>query len=90
MPLGLPFKLEDYLELLDWTGRILRDDKRGAIDQMLPSILSRLNIEPQNWIYSAQYFESSFKQFAGTADKLKSTCAKLGYQRLPNTSALLA
>ena len=90
MPQGLPFKLEDYLELLDWTGRILREDKRGAIDQKTPPILSRLNIEPKNWIYSAQYFESSFKQFAGTADKIKSTCAKLGYQRLPNTSALLA
>ena len=90
MPHGLPFKLEDYLELLDWTGRILRDDKRGAIDQTLPPILNRLNIESKNWIYSAQYFESSFKQFAGTADKIKNTCAKLGYQRLPNSSALLA
>ena len=30
-PNGLPFKLTDYLELVDWPGRILRDDKRGAI-----------------------------------------------------------
>ncbi|WP_196158960.1 hypothetical protein [Reinekea sp. G2M2-21] len=58
MPQGLPFKLEDYLELLDWTGRVQRDDKRGDINQKLPPILTRLNIEPKNWIYSAQYFES--------------------------------
>ena len=70
MPQGLPFKLEDYLELPDRAGRILRDDKRGAIHQKLPPILSRLNIEPKKLhIYSAQYFESSFKQFAGTAIK---------------------
>ena len=31
MPEGLPFRLTDYLELVDWTGRILREDKRGAI-----------------------------------------------------------
>jgi hypothetical protein len=27
MPNGLPFRLTDYLELVDWTSRILRDDK---------------------------------------------------------------
>jgi hypothetical protein len=31
MPNGLPFRLTDYLELVDWTGRMLRDDKRGSI-----------------------------------------------------------
>ena len=25
---GLPFRLTDYLELVDLTGRIIRDDKR--------------------------------------------------------------
>jgi hypothetical protein len=33
MPNGLPFKLADDLELVDWTGSILRDDKRGAIPE---------------------------------------------------------
>jgi hypothetical protein len=28
MPSGLPFRLTDYLELVDWTGRILRNDKK--------------------------------------------------------------
>ncbi len=89
MPHGLPFKLEDYLELLDWTGRILRDDKRGAIDQKLPPILNRLNIKPENWIDSSRYFESSFKPFAGTTENIKSTCTKLGYLRFPKLGALL-
>ena len=29
--IGLPFLLEDYLEVVDWTGRIIREDKRGSI-----------------------------------------------------------
>ena len=34
-PKGLPFRLTDYLELVDWTGRILREDKRGAFAAVL-------------------------------------------------------
>jgi len=30
MPEGLPFHLADYLELVNWTGRAVREDKRGA------------------------------------------------------------
>ncbi|MCP4288626.1 MAG: hypothetical protein GY792_30090, partial [Gammaproteobacteria bacterium] len=44
MPKGLPFKLGDYLELVEWTGRIIRDDKRGYISAKTPSILTRLQI----------------------------------------------
>lgn len=42
MPKGLPFRLKDYLELIDWTGRVLREDKRGAIPAHLPPLLERL------------------------------------------------
>ncbi len=30
-PQGIHFSLIDYLELVDWTGRIIRKGKRGAI-----------------------------------------------------------
>jgi len=89
MPQGLPFKLSDYLELLDWTGRIIRDDKHSAISANTPKILSRLNIETKNWLHSAQHFERSFKQFAGKLDSIKTACENLGYQRIPNLGALL-
>jgi len=40
MPKGLPFRLTDYLELVDWTGRILCEGKRGAIPENTPPILT--------------------------------------------------
>jgi len=55
-PKGLPFRLTDYLELLDWTGRILRENKRGAIDVNLPPILEYLQIEPKQWLFLARHF----------------------------------
>lgn len=84
MPKGLPFRLEDYLELVDWTGRILRDDKRGAIPAHLPPILERLHIDPRYWLHMTRNFESRFKSLVGAAYKLKAACQSLGYRRTPN------
>jgi hypothetical protein len=42
MPDCLPFKLDDYLELVDWSGRIVREGKRGAIAASTPALLLRL------------------------------------------------
>jgi len=89
MPLGLPFKLEDYLQLLDWTGRSLRLDKSGAIAAETPPILTRLHITPTNWLYSTSHFERLFRNVAGVMDSIRQKCPKLGYQRFPNVGALL-
>ena len=83
MPKGLPFRLSDYLELVDWTGRQLREGKRGAIQSDVPPILERLHIEPQYWLFLATQFESRFKGLVGTAYILKAACQALGYRRTP-------
>ncbi|WP_422381123.1 hypothetical protein [Marinicellulosiphila megalodicopiae] len=72
MPKGIPFTLTNYLELVDWTGRQVRKNKRGNIDQALPNILQRLNIEQDQWLYITQNFESSFKGIVGTTMSLVS------------------
>jgi len=87
IPKGLPFCFADYLELVDWTGRILREDKRGAIPAIVPPVLERLQIDPRYWLYMAQHFESRFKGLVGSAYKLKAVCESLGYRRTPNLSA---
>ncbi|MEJ2694608.1 MAG: transposase, partial [Candidatus Thiodiazotropha sp.] len=79
--------LTDYLELVDWTGRIIREDKPGYIDQDLPPILDRLQIGSQHWCYLAKHFESPFKGLVGAAYALKQACQTLGYQRRPGMSA---
>ena len=89
MPQGLPFRLSDYIELVDWTGRIMRDDKRGVIKNELPPILDRLNIDPKHWHYMTQHFESHFKRWVGSAYTLKKACEKLGYQRTPGLKPCL-
>jgi len=58
------FSLEDYLELVDYTGRILHPNKRGVISASLPPILERLNLNTKEWIEQATQFELRYqKQF---------------------------
>ena len=39
MPEGIPMVLSDYLVLVDWSGRIIREGKKGSIPANLPAIL---------------------------------------------------
>ena len=72
MPKGIPMRLTDYLELLDWTGRHIRSDKRGAISGDEPSILERLDIAGSDWMHMTHHFESDFGGLVGAVDQLRS------------------
>jgi len=45
-----PLTVDDYLELLDATGRSLARGKRGVIDPRLAPILARLDLRVEDWI----------------------------------------
>lgn len=45
-----PISVDDYLELVDATGRIIRNDKRGCIPDHLLPILQRLDLGLQSWL----------------------------------------
>jgi hypothetical protein len=67
MSKGLPFRLTDYLKLVDWSGRILREDKRGAIPATVPTIRGRPQLEPGHSRFLTLHFESRFKGLVGSA-----------------------
>ncbi len=55
---GILLNFEEYLALVDWTGRIIRSDKRGHIDNALPPILDRLQITLDQWRINTTQFEA--------------------------------
>jgi REP element-mobilizing transposase RayT len=55
---GILFNFEEYLALVDWTGRIIRRDKRGHIDNALPPILARMEITSDQWRINTTQFEA--------------------------------
>ncbi|KZN12156.1 hypothetical protein, partial [Marinomonas sp. TW1] len=88
MPDGLPFKLTDYLELVDMTGRIIREDKRGAIDKSQLPILKRLNISSENWLCIATEFEKKTGSLVGQEHSINHYCEKYQRQRKPKSQNL--
>jgi REP element-mobilizing transposase RayT len=84
---GLPFVLKDYLELVDWTGRIIRDDKRGAIIQSLPPILERLSLDHEAWGQLTTQFEHRFGNWVGSEHIVRQVYSDKHYQRIPSTAS---
>ena len=52
MPKGIIYNLLDYRELIDWTGRQIRENKTGSIDGNAPPILLRIDIAPEPVSYT--------------------------------------
>jgi hypothetical protein len=77
---SLPCTQHDYLNLVDYSGRVLRSDKRGAIPETLPPILKRLNIEPDAWRAFMQPQGNIFGRALGSLNHLKLHANALGQQ----------
>lgn len=67
---ALPFTQEDYFDLLDVTGRIIRDDKSGFISSKQPKILSQFGINLAKWIDHVKCFGVRYANCAGSAENL--------------------
>jgi hypothetical protein len=83
----LPISKEEYFQLVDWTGRTLRDDKRGAIPAHLAPILQRLKIKEENWINGIQHYGSYFYRVVGSLHNLMNECTKQGRRWLKGQRA---
>ena len=74
----LPLSLEDYLRLLDWTGRQVRLAKRGAIPGHLAPILDRLHAGGEAWVESVVNFGRWFHRAVGRTERLAEEATRRG------------
>ena len=75
---GIPYLFKDYLELVDWTGRAVREDKIGYINEKEPKILEKLGFSADIWLKSVNQFSDHFYSHIGTEDQLKAVCKESG------------
>ena len=67
---GIPFHFSDYLQLIDWTGRAIRHDKKGFIGSSRPKLLCELGISSDAWLTSTQEFRRQYSGISGRWDAM--------------------
>ena len=77
---GLPFNLQDYLELVDTTGRLAHPSKQGLIREPVPKILDLLGIDASEWLTTVSQLHVRFKLFIGSPRRLRQCAEARGWR----------
>jgi len=80
----------EYLDLVDKSGRMMRSDKRGAIDADFAPILVRIGANPYAWFETVSRFGSRFRLAAGRVPNLRVFADRLGRRWLQGSATARA
>lgn len=81
----LSMTLDQYLQLLDWTGRQIRRDNVGSIPEEFAPILERLKCSAELWLDYIRSFRKVFRNEAGLPENCR---ALRGQRRLNRARAI--
>jgi REP element-mobilizing transposase RayT len=79
---GIAYHLIDYCELVDITGRCIREDKTGYIENSQCPILQRLGLSAEQWLTLTTEFEKHFSYAAGAELMMNTYKAHTHHKRL--------
>ena len=79
---------DDYLQLIDATGRLFKTGKRGAIPQELAPILTRLDVDLDAWLATMQGWREFLGRVVGEAASRAAAQTAHGVKWLQNRCAL--
>ena len=72
------FPLDEYVQLLDTSGRMVREGKTGAIPDHLAPILVRLGVTATLWGQWITNFDQWFGHVVGSVDRLTERVVRAG------------
>ena len=90
MEAAIPFAFADYLELVEASGRVIREGKRGFIDGETPKLLERLQIDPEHFIVTSKQMMREFATAIGTPARIQEYCVSRQQAYLRGISAARA
>lgn len=78
---GIPFRLLDYIELVDWTAREFRQGK-ASMSSSTPPILDRLNFNQKNWLKACATLERKRATAIGKESNLRKAKTSLNKSKI--------
>ena len=82
----LPIHTSEYLDLVDWTGRQLREGKRGAIPTDAPHILLSVDPGRERWVTRLKAIGSGYWRVVGDAQDLITIAERIGQRWIKRLS----
>lgn len=86
---SIPISRRDYLALVDWTGRMIRRDKRGSIADRVPPIVERIGSTGQQWTREIRYYGTSYYRAVGCWAAMERYRKHLGQRWLKGAARVL-
>jgi hypothetical protein len=70
--------MPEYVALVDWSGRLVRERKRGAMAPNAPKTLDKLGLRQLQWQSQMLGIESRYWRAIGTVESLVAKARALG------------
>jgi hypothetical protein len=74
----LAMRFEDYVELLEWTGRCVAEGKQGRLPVAALPVLERMELDVERWVETVERYGSLYHRVAGKVENLKRKALELG------------
>ena len=84
----LPFTFKNYIDLVDWTGRLVRDEKRGAIQLQAPTALETIGLNHKQWLALSLNIQRATLQAIGNLDAVQKYSHSCGKKWMPGQRQL--
>ncbi|MCZ6809855.1 MAG: transposase [Proteobacteria bacterium] len=78
----IPISRDEYLRLIDWSGRALTSDKRHTIPDAIPPIFERLDFKQKHWLADMRHYGRWYYRAVGSLQTMERYCQHLGQQWL--------
>jgi hypothetical protein len=74
----LPFKLHEYLELVEYSGQQWHEGKRGTLRGNTSKLIERIETRPERWMLRLKGVHSHSWRIIGEVDDLIDAAQRLG------------